>query len=222
VNLSSSGDYKRTMDAINNIEVDLLMFQEVTPDWDMVLKETLSEEYPFTHTVLRIDPYGLACYSKHPLEDIDTFHFSEIPNLYAEIRVGQEYSVNLLSAHTVPPVNSKAYESIREHFDVITGYMKDCSGPSLVMGDFNLPSWAQEIKEFKYIANLNDSRRDIMPTSLQGNISIFNIPVDHIFYSGQLDCTDFQVIEDVSGNHLGIKGTYQFISNQEVPISSGD
>ena len=63
--------------------------------------------------------------------------------------------------------------------------------------------------EFKFNARLKDSRRDGIPRSPEGAVSFFGVPVDHIFFSEQLECTEFRVIKNENASHLGIVGTYQ-------------
>jgi len=82
-------------------------------------------------------------------------------------------------------------------------------GPVITLGDFGLPSWSEEIKEFKFRNNLVDSRRDIGPSAVNKPILLFKIPIDHIFYSKEIECTGFHVIDGTSTNHLGILGKYQ-------------
>lgn len=209
INLSLSDDYAETMHTILSTDVDVISFQEYTPDWHDYLTDRLSGRYLYTNNLIRIDPYGMAIFSKYPINDVDTFSFGQIPNLHATIDVGSNACFHLVSAHTVAPVNFEAYATIRAHFGQISHYLSNLNGPIITLGDFNLPPWSQEVKEFKNFSKLLDSRRDIVPASIQGSISLLKIPVDHIFYSSEIECTAFQVITSHTSSHLGILGRYQ-------------
>lgn len=209
INLSLSDDYAATMHTILTTDVDLISFQEYTPDWDGYLTEKLVDRYPYYSSMVRIDPYGMAIFSKYPLSDFDTVLHHDIPNLHALVDVDKDVRIHVFSARTVPPVNFEAYAVIRDHFKTMGRYLSGLSGPVITLGDFSLPSWSQEIKEFKALAHLHDSRRDIVPASLQGSLSLLKIPIDHIFYSGDIECTAFQVLSDATSSHLGILGKYQ-------------
>ena len=209
INLSLSDDYTETMRTIWSADVDVISFQEYTPDWHDYLTIELDPRYPYRSCNTRIDPYGMAMYSKYPIEGVNNFSFEDIPNLHAQVSVNEELTIHLISAHTTAPVNSAAYSVIREHFRELSDYVNELSGPVITLGDFNLPSWSSEVQEFKSFAGLSDSRRDIVPASLQGTISLLKIPIDHIFYSKDIECTAFQVITAQSSTHLGILGRYQ-------------
>lgn len=209
INLSLAEEYEATVRTILDTDLDVWTFQEMTPDWDQVLEDALCDQYPYDATFVRIDPYGLSVWSKYPLEVIDTFNFDGIPNLRVSIPVGGERYVHIVSSHTKAPVNSSAYHDIRMHFREISRYIRTLDGPVITCGDYNLPSWAPEVKEYKNLAELQDSRRDINPASVQGSFSLFKVPIDHIFYTDEVECTSFRVIDDIKSRHLGIIGTYQ-------------
>ena len=222
IDLSLSDDYTETMHTIWSTDVDVISFQEYTPDWHNYLKNELSDRYPYRSSMTRIDPYGMALYSKLPVTNFDTLLLSdldEIPCLHATLRVDRETDIHLISAHTVPPVNSLAYERIREQFKMISDYLDGLTGPVITLGDFSLPSWSEEIKDFKFRNKLVDSRRDIVPPAVNKPVLMFKIPIDHIFYSKEIECTAFNVIDGKSTNHLGILGKYQLkdLASLEAP-----
>ena len=209
INLSLSDDYAETMHTIWSADVDVISFQEYTPDWHDYLTTELASRYPYKSCHTRIDPFGMAMFSKFPIDNINTFDFGEVPNLHAQVSVDHDVKIHLISAHTVAPVNGAAYTRIRDHFRQVSEYVRGLDGPVITLGDFNIPSWSSEIKEFKSFAGLNDSRRDIVPSSLQGTISLLKIPVDHILYSDEIECTAFRVLAGQHATHLGIFGKYQ-------------
>ena len=213
-NLSASADYESTIDAILASDSDILSLQEVTPDWNILLKDALKEYFPHSRTIVRIDPYGIAVYSKYPMQSLDTFSVNNIPNIIGSIRAkGVGKHVYFISSVTKPPFSSKTYEDLKQQFDKISYYVKTLKSPVLTIGDYNVVSWSNEIQHFREKSHLKDSRRGFLPSYPTGYFSFFSIPVDHIFYSPDLECTDFKTITSSSSEHLGIQGTFQFISN---------
>lgn len=213
-NLSASDDYQSTIEAIINTDADLLSLQEVTPDWNLYIKESLKSKYPYSNTILRIDPYGIAVYSKYRMQSLDTFYLNDIPNIIGSIKTKESSrQVYFISSVTTPPYSSRAYDKLKEQFDKIVSYVKRIKDPVITIGDYNVVSWSNEIQDFKEKANLRDSRRGFLPSYPTGHFSFFSIPVDHIFYSQDLECTDFKTISSPSSEHLGIQGSFQFISN---------
>ncbi len=77
IDLSLSDDFSTTLHSLRNSDVDIISLQEYTPYWDEYLPDTLSERYPFRATLKRIDPYGMAVFSKYPICGIDTLFFED-------------------------------------------------------------------------------------------------------------------------------------------------
>ncbi len=219
INLSLSDDLEETTRIIREAPVDVLVFQEYTPDWHAYLTEIFEELFPYRASMTRIDPFGMAYYSRVPVISADTFYTATgIPNLHVLIEGRQEAYTHLVSVHTVAPANTIAYREIRRHLHEVADYVRYLHGPVIAMGDLNLPSWANEVREFKTLAGLQDSRRDIVPVSMQGSFSLLKVPVDHIFYSGDIECSGFQSINGRGTSHLGIMGSYQL--TQDILIAN--
>ena len=81
-----------------------------------------------------------------------------------------------------------------------------------MVGDLHLPPWASEIQRFKDISHLEDSRRDINPRNIDGSMSLPRIPVEHIFFSKDVECTSFSELGNSTIGRIGIAGTYQLVS----------
>lgn len=206
-NISASDeDYDSTIDAILNTEADLISIQEVTPDWHYLLNEKLQQEYPYSNTVVRFDPFGIAVYSKHPFQNIDTFFHQDIPNLKGSISINEkEKPLNFICTHTMPPLYNAAYENMKGHLNTLADSIQNISEPIVTIGELNAPPWWQEIQDLRLRGGLNDSRR----SASFGFSEIFQNPVDYIFFSDHLECVGFENITTATSSHLGISGTYQ-------------
>ncbi len=215
INLSLSDDFEITTQTIHNTTADVIVFQEYTPDWDDFLRTDLAATYPYRAVMTRIDPFGMAWFSKFPIIVADTFSAADIPNLLVNIELQTDVLVNMISVHTRVPSDAKAYRDIRRHFHEVSEYVDLLDHPVVIAGDLNLPSWTNEVMEFKLKSKLTDSRRDIIPASVEGSVSLFKVPVDHIFFSRDLECTSFQLITGARDGHLGIVGSYQLIEEEE-------
>lgn len=208
INLSSSNEnYENTINSILSTNADLISIQEVTPDWDEQLKVALSEKYPYQSSLVRFDPFGLAIYSKYPLQTSDTFYYNEIPNLIGSFKPeGYDRKIYFISSHTTPPLYSAAYDQLKEHLEQIGDYAKRINAPVLTFGDYNAPPWWTEIQNLKDEGRLFDSRR----SGIVDLNSVFQNPTDYIMHSGHLKCVDFESINSKSSSHMGIRGTFQF------------
>ncbi|GLR17802.1 endonuclease/exonuclease/phosphatase family protein [Portibacter lacus] len=206
---SSTLGYASMLEAVISSDADIVSFQEVTPDWDMYLNNNLKALYPYSARNVRIDPYGMEIFSKFPIVEYDTFHYDEIPHQMVNINVSENNNINIISAHVLPPLGKRLNERAKKHLQTIANKISSLPSPSIVLGDFNLVYWSNEIVHFREQAQLENSRRDVSQ-------NLLNVPYDHIFYSNKLECTSFRDISDSTSNHLGIVGTYQIKPTTDV------
>jgi len=199
--------YEELLRLIGELNPDIISFQEVTPDWDFILKSNLGQKYQSKYSLVRFDTYGMAIYSQKKFTKVDTFMYKNIPNIRSEFDMGGT-SINILSSYLLPPLNKSATENMVNQLALISNKAKEIESPSFAIGDYNLVPWSNEIREFREATNLGFSRRNIA-------ISKFRIPHDHIMYSKHLECIDFQELEDEKLNHIGIYGIYQLRSNMQ-------
>ncbi len=209
-NLSSTAsDYEQTIKNIKEADADLVSIQELTPDWLPVLESELSELYPYSSSIVRMDPFGIAVLSKRPILNLDTFYYQNIPNLAGTLTWEKgEKALQFIAAHTTPPLYQKAHTRMQQHLEVIGNYIDEINLPVVTIGDFYAPPWCREIQDLKYAAGLNDSRRTAKLIVSQ----LFENPVDYILHSDQLTCIDFESISNQTSQHIGIRGAYQFNS----------
>ncbi len=197
--------YEELLSLIDELNPEIISFQEVTPDWDFVLKSNLSQKYPSKYSLVRFDTYGMAIYSQKRFTKVDTFMYQNIPNIRTEYDMGGQ-AMTILSSYLLPPLSRSATVSMENHLELISQKVLETNTPLFAIGDYNLVPWSNEVREFRESTNLGFSRRNIA-------VSKFRIPHDHIMYSKQLECIDFQELEDKKLNHIGIYGTYQFKAN---------
>ncbi len=201
LNLSSiSEGYDAALNRIIAYDSDFISFQEVTPEWNAFLRQKLAETYPYNATIVRPDPFGKAIYSKQRLNTKKNLYTSEKPLLSVTFtESGRE--ISLISAYLSQSIDKQGLESAKLTLDKLEEIVAESKSPMIVLGDFNLTYWSNEIRDFRSITQLNNSRRTI-------SLSSFHIPFDHIFYSDHIECTEFEEITHDDG-HLGIKGSYQ-------------
>jgi len=209
VNLSNAeGDYDTVIHYLRNLPGNLISIQELTPDWEPLLREELRERYPYQVTLTRLDPYGCGLFSALPFQAADTLWMGELPALRASLDIGSGQSCEVITTQAPPPVNAAAYSRIASHFRLLAETVNTTPGYVLIAGDFHLPAWSTEVRELKREADLEDSRRDVHTRNLDGSVSLPRIPVDHILYGPGLDCASFANIGNEGVGRLGIMGSY--------------
>lgn len=211
-NLSESPrDYGDVASIIKQTNADIISLQEVTPDWNVILKDSFNQAYPFSCQVSGVDLHSSKIYSKYKYTYCDTFYSEGVPNLVIGFPNGYNTDlVYVVSSFIEPPIYNQAYEMMKSQFDAIGTYVRNLNSPAIALGDYNIPATSFDIQKFREIAKLFDSRRGYRPDRNDGRINFLEVPIDHIFYTGHFDCIEFQTIIGKNATRLGIKGLYQF------------
>jgi endonuclease/exonuclease/phosphatase (EEP) superfamily protein YafD len=204
----AEGDYDTVIAYLQGTGANLLSVQELTPDWEDLLRERLRERFPYQAMLTRIDQYGSGLLSALPFDHLDTLWFEDIPALVGTFDAGDGVPTHVITAQVIPPVNPAAYTAISAHLGLITAMIRGLPGHVLVGGDFHLPPWSSEVLQFKAEARLEDSRRDVHTRNLDGSASLPRVPVDHILYGHGLECASFANLGNEAVGRLGIYGAY--------------
>ena len=208
---SLDSNFVSSLNIVLDKNPDVIAVQELTPEWVATLDTFFCEKYPNSRKLVRIDPYGMALYSKFPISSLDTFYHQNIPNLKARLTLDQDYKVALFSSYSLPPINSNSVKSIESHLIGIAEEMNKTIIPNVFIGSLNMVPWSNEIQKLRYVSGLSDSRRSSSSTGL------LEIPYDHIFYSDdRLEMISFENINSAQNSHLGISGRYQLKSSSNV------
>ncbi|MEE9440120.1 MAG: endonuclease/exonuclease/phosphatase family protein [Saprospiraceae bacterium] len=181
--------------------IDVLSLQELTPDWSPVLKNEFILNFPYQRSEVRIDPYGMAIISKIPFIISDTFMVDGIPNIIIKVEKNGEL-FQVVSSYLTPALDNKGLIAASKQLRVLGDKINNLVEPVIALGDYNMVYWANEIKDFRKGSNMKNSRRDISPSNSR-------VPYDHIFFSDNLECTQFKELRDSSNNYIGIVGSYQ-------------
>ncbi|MGK0363924.1 MAG: endonuclease/exonuclease/phosphatase (EEP) superfamily protein YafD [Saprospiraceae bacterium] len=208
INNSNEG-FQATLATIQSTEADLISITETNPLWDSLLVDKLNTDYPFHFSNPSLGLFGMTLFSKSPFTYIDTIRYQEIPNIIGGIILDEDNTVNFICSHTLPALNYRYYNRLKEHLDKISEYCNQTTRPILTFGDYHSVPWSNEIAEFRNKTNLSDSRRGFTPTFPHGSSTVFEVPIDHIFFSEELKCLSFSTISSLYTTHMGIQGTFQ-------------
>jgi endonuclease/exonuclease/phosphatase (EEP) superfamily protein YafD len=182
-------------------KIDIVSFQELTPDWHDILVSEMPKKFPYFKSEERVDFYGLAVYSRLPLKISATFLCEGIPNLNVVIeKENKEFQI--ISSYLTPALDHKSLIKAAQQLSIIADQVNNSDRPLIALGEYNMVYWTNEIRNFRAKTNLQNSRRDLVDGNLR-------VPYDHIFFSDELECTQFKELKDVSQNYLGIMGSYQ-------------
>ncbi|WPP50871.1 endonuclease/exonuclease/phosphatase family protein [Catalinimonas niigatensis] len=206
--LYNNTSYNETLSHALKTDADIISFQEVSEAWIYELMDGLDHEYPY-FAISEHEIHGVAIFSRYPLENLKTYHWTGEPNLTGDIMYDGN-KVHFVATHTLSPRDPERFENRNEHLNKIAEYVQQLEGPVLAIGDFNAVPWNQHIVQIKQSTDLMDSRKSLTST-FPANYAL-GIPIDYIFHSDELNCLNFEALEAVGSDHKGVIGEYAFTS----------
>jgi endonuclease/exonuclease/phosphatase (EEP) superfamily protein YafD len=201
INLSNVDHPLLLINEVKRNRPDVVSFQEFTPDWGGTLNSKLKDEYPYQYESMRIDLYGKAIYSKYPLVKIDTLN-SDIA-FDIGVRVNKNSHIySIISPYLNPSLDKNSLNKAKLQMKNISKYVIQEAGRIIVLGDFNMVYWSEEIRNFREATQLNNSRKDVVPVSLK-------LPYDHVFYSKNLQCVNVKDFLINRKERVGLLSVFQ-------------
>jgi hypothetical protein len=196
---------------------DLLTLLEYNAGWDSILDANLSTSYPYK--ILRSDLgyKGMAIYSRLPIFAHDSIETHDAC-MYA-VRVSMDNQLGDLACYLnmVPLTPGNQSDSnLTPFLDKIKTCINKSTVPSLILGEFSNPNWDNTLRSFRSACNLYNSRVGLMVTSPCAQFPNFRVPSEHIFYTTNLECTEFQAIGNPHSDYIGLTGTYRLKPTNHV------
>ncbi|MBK9736181.1 MAG: endonuclease/exonuclease/phosphatase family protein [Saprospiraceae bacterium] len=201
INLSLVTNVATIQNIMNQSDLDVISFQEYTPDWANIIPHLAAKSYPFSFKDVRMDLYGKAVFSKHEIKNFYVTTYMEIPNLVVDIKKKNQ-NFKIISSYMVPALDKLSKEKAKYQYKMLGDDILQNHENLIILGEFNQVYWSHDIIEFRNKTKLLNSRRDINPSS-------FKMPYDHIFYAPMLECYNFEDISDNENNHIGCKSFFQ-------------
>jgi len=196
---TQSGDPRRAASAIEGLDPDVIVLEEVNHAWMESLSEPLLR-YPHRCAVPREDNFGIALYSKHPLQRGEHLQVSEadVPSIIADV-VLPDGPVTFIATHPLPPAGSEGSRLRNDQLTAIARLAKTASLPVVLIGDLNVTPWSSHFEGLLAASGLQDSAkgRGVLPT-WPTHLPFMLIPLDHCLYS-----KDIQVVRRALGPKIG-------------------
>lgn len=222
----SNHDHALVVDAIKRASPDAFALLEVDRRWLDAMAE-LEGEYPYSIKEPRDHNFGLALYSRTPLQNARAVRF--VTNGVLSIVSGIELEgglVTVVATHPVPPSAGSSTRERNRQLAAIADFAKELDGPAVVIGDLNTTPWNRHFKKLVEEGRLTDSAKGFglqstwpgswvpkirrrMGASSAGTPAgspfdnfLFRIPIDHCLHSEELETVDRIVGDHVGSDHL--------------------
>lgn len=205
--LKYNDDHDSTIATALSTGADVISFQEVDAAWGRSLIAGLSMQYPYYRVEAREDCFGLAVFSKHPIQNSEVVYFEGFPNLTGDLEIGADH-IHFIASHTRAPLVRSYFNTRNKQLEQIADYLAEIDGPKMAIGDYNSVPWDSRIRKFIADTNMSDSRTSLVPTYPAGFMPA-RIPIDYIFHSSDIICLGFGRVGGASSDHFGVVGNYE-------------
>ncbi|RDV12963.1 hypothetical protein DXT99_22100 [Pontibacter diazotrophicus] len=197
------------LDLVAESDPDIVLAMETTEWWVKHLAP-LREQYPHRVLYPQDNTYGMALYSKLPLNNTEVMFLSHetVPSIHTEVRLPDGSSFMLHAVHPVPPKPSEYPDNIGEEEVALlkVGEMvARTKMPSIVAGDFNDVAWSKTNRLFGIESGLGDVRigRGLYNT-FDATSPVLRWPLDHVYVSGEFRVVDFERLPPFGSDHFPI------------------
>ena len=201
--LTHNAAHEKVLQLVRETKPDAVLLLEVNSDWMNAL-EALKAEYPYVQARQREDNFGIALFSRIPLEEVRIEYApqAEVPFVVARFNASGR-TMTLIGAHTLPPA-TRRYARLRDQqMGMLASLVRRQEGPVVVIGDLNMTSWSPVFRDFVRAADLRDSRKGfgIQPTWPTDN-PLLRIPIDHCLVSAEVTVVHREVGPNVGSDHF--------------------
>ena len=163
---------------------DVLSFQEVDDAWAVALDAALSPEFPYRRIIPRQDCYGIALYSRLPVDTMEVIDLLGAPAVRAVVRTAGG-RVAVTAVHTRSPMPYGAFVKRNGQLEILANRLADQPLPQVVIGDLNAVGWDDALLRFRDRVGLKTIPAYEQAT-FPSMLGIALIPIDHVMGSFDL------------------------------------
>lgn len=218
MNVNAVNDrYDLALDCIRQFNPDLVIFEELTPGWSKAMITALSHDYPYYEAAPRYDNFGIAFFSRLPLNktaarrsSIVAMGNSKVPGITSVLRL-RDKQVSVIAIHTLPPISLAGFDERNLILDQAQGLRGGDSAPFILVGDFNCTLWSPYLRDICEKMDLLNSRSGfgIQPT-WPVQLPLMMIPIDNFLHSRKVITCRQQLGPAIGSDHLPVFAEFAF------------
>ena len=229
VNVLQKNDrYEAVLDLVEEVDPDVLLLLEVDDRW---LTELASLSEHFSRELLEplSNTYGMAFYTKLPVERIELRHYvrDDIPSIVADVRLADDTLVRMYGVHPNPPRPGENTTKRDAELILVGDDVRKWDGPALVFGDMNDVGWSRTTNLFQEVSRTLDPRKGRgFYSTFDATSSWLRYPLDYLFHSDHFRLRRIERLPDIGSDHFPLVIDLSFEpeaqSSQDAPDLSGD
>jgi endonuclease/exonuclease/phosphatase (EEP) superfamily protein YafD len=201
--LSNNSDHIRLFDLLEVEKPDLVVFVEVSPQWEKALVQ-LNATYPHSVIESRAGNFGIALYSRLPLltaaaVDSEPLGF---PTIVADVSVAGR-SLLVVATHPMIPLGASNYAARNKQLNGVARLLQRSDGPRILVGDLNATMWDLQYLSLENKTWLRNARRGfgVVPT-WPTFMPVAMIPIDHVLVSEEFEVQNVRTGPRIGSDHL--------------------
>jgi endonuclease/exonuclease/phosphatase (EEP) superfamily protein YafD len=194
---------RRLIEIVREVEPDVVVLQELTPYAAEVLAPL--DDLLAHHFKMPLEGrYGIAVWSRLPLESAGPFALGRQPAIEARVRFGDGV-VTVIGVHLNAPTSPRRANARNTELKQLAERSAAIEGPLVVAGDFNLTPYSPLFVEWLQASGLTDTRRGRTPSvSWPAVLPILGIPIDHVAVSPEFAILAHHRLPDFGSDHYGV------------------
>ncbi len=181
---------------------DIIGIQEVNHRWVEQLAP-LEEKYPYSLKVPRSDNFGIALYSRLPVDNLRIEYLLpyNLESIAGTVQLGGR-AIHVRVIHVLPPISAANTVARNTQLDTIGDWARD-NAPCIVFGDFNTAMWSPVYRDMIRQGRLTNARRrhGILGT-WPAELYPLSIPIDHCLLSPELTAINCQRGPNIGSDHF--------------------
>ena len=202
---SANTNYAAVKETIGRYAPDLFLIEEANSAWLEGLQD-MSASYPWMKAQPRSDNFGIALFSKHPLDHAEIVEIGEagVPSVMARVDVDGTV-LTVLGTHPLPPGGSDYSRLRNDQLAALPGFLEAVETPVVLLGDLNATPWCWHFRRLLRRTGLRNSSRGwgVQPTWPVFSV-LFRIPIDHLLHSPDLRVVQRAIGPDVGSDHYPV------------------
>lgn len=188
---------------LKKVQPDIFAVQELTEEWDAVLKENLPEYQRYT--LPRPDYFGIGIYSKTAIQEVRSFTAKGVlpaePALVARVACkGGTLVVAVI--HTLAPHRPDEMNRRNEQLTQFARLVGAETAPRIVLADLNTVPWSNSAKRFANFSGMRDSREGLgfFPTCLIKGL--LWVPIDYCWVTPGIKVRAMSAGPNIGSDHV--------------------
>lgn len=200
---SSNNEYRDLFDLVGEEQPDVIFLQEFSPAWRDAT-QSLKNDYPFNYAEPREGNFGIAMFSRIPLDSVTHIDSPPLgyPTIIATVTVNEE-SLTLIDTHPMIPITRSQYDARNEQLDSLVELTGRATGAVALIGDLNISIWCRRYRMLEERTGLRNARRGfgIVPT-WPTFVPFAMIPIDHALVSDDIGVVEIRTGRRIGSDHL--------------------